>query len=101
MRKKKMTFDDPESLMEQMARDTAKEIQEQIDFVIIADMLVEMGWKRLHFEPLRGVEEAYDISAWIRANCKGKVKSRGDTWLFENEKDAAWFTLRWSELADG
>lgn len=92
---------DTENLMDQLARETAKEIAEEIDFGIIADMLVEVGWTKLYFEPLRGVEEAYDISAWIRHNCTGRVKSRGRTWLFEKEKDAVWFTLRWGELADG
>lgn len=94
-------IDIPSDLMEQVAIDTAKRIQEQIDFSIIADMLIEMGWTKLTFSPHQDEKIAADIKFWIDHHCKGKCKSLDDTWLFENEKDAMWFMLRWGELADG
>lgn len=93
-------FDIPTDLMEEMAKETAKQIQEQIDFQIIADMLVTMGWTKLKFSPHQDEKVAADIKFWLNHHCKGKCKSLDDTWLFENEKDAMWFMLRWGELAD-
>lgn len=94
-------FDIPTSLMEQVAAETAKQIQEQIDFQIIADMLVQMGWIKLTFSPYQDEKTAADIKFWLKHHCKGKCKSLDDTWLFENEKDAMWFMLRWGDRSDG
>ena len=81
-----------EILMKRMA----KEIADEIDWEIMADLMVQYGWTKLKFNPLRGVEEAYDIHEWINTHAIGKVQSRGNVWLFEKEKDAVMFSLRWS-----
>lgn len=90
-----LNLDQYPDLVEEAAKNCAKQIQEEIDWHIITDMLVGVGWTKIQFEPLRGVEEAYDISAWIKTNCQGKVQSRGETWIFEKAEDAEWFTLKW------
>ena len=102
MRKRQqLNFDLQEAIMEDMAKQLAKNIQEEIDFQILSDMLVSMGWHRMEFEPIRGEEEVIEIKDWIKTSCKGKVQSYGRNWLFEDEKDIAWFMLRWGDRADG
>ena len=100
-RRHALKFNLEESVMADMAKQLAKNIQEEIDFQILSDMMVSMGWHKMEFEPLREVEEAAEIKEWIKTSCKGKVQSYGSNWLFENEKDMAWFMLRWGDRADG
>ena len=88
-------------LMEELSKDLAKQIQEEIDFQIIGDMLVTMGWTRITFNPHQDEKTCADIKFWIDNYCRGNCKSLNDVWLFENEKDAMWFTLRWGELSNG
>lgn len=96
-----LNFDLQEAVMEDMAKQLAKNIQEEIDFQILSDMLVSMGWHKMEFEPMREEEEAAEIKEWIKTSCKGNVKSYGSNWLFENEKDMVWFMLRWGDQSDG
>lgn len=96
-----LNFDLQEAVMKDMAEQLAKNIQEEIDFQILSDMLVSMGWHHMTFEPFREEKEAAELKEWFKTNCKGKVQSYGSNWLFENEKDMAWFILRWGDRADG
>lgn len=90
-----------DNLMEEYSKELAKQIQEEIDFQIIGDMLVTMGWTRLNFNPHQDEKISADIKFWLDHHCQGNCKSLNDVWLFENEKDAMWFTLRWGELSNG
>lgn len=68
----------------------------EIDWQILRGLYKDVGWFELTFDPNRDAEEAASIKEWIAENCKGHVQSRGSCWLFENEQDLIWFTLRWS-----
>lgn len=96
----KLKIDIDDSIMEQYAKDLAHQIQQEIDFQIIADMLVQMGWTRLTFNPHQDEKTSADIRFWLEHHCKGNCKSLNDVWLFEHEKDAMWFMLRWGDKAD-
>lgn len=102
MRKhKQMNFNIQDHILEDAARNMAKQIQEEIDFQILSDMLVSMGWHKLEFSPIQGIEDIMEINEWISKNCKGKVQSYGQNWLFEKDKDMSWFILRWGDRVDG
>lgn len=96
-----LNFDLQESVMKDMAETLAKQIQQEIDFQILSDMLVGMGWTKLTFHPMRDTTEVQEIQDWLKVNCKGKYQSMNEQWLFEFEKEAAWFVLRWGDRADG
>jgi len=72
--------------------EVAKIMQEEIDWEILSNRLVEYGWTKV------GISAAgmHTVEKWVEENIQGKYKFRGTTWLFESEKDAAFFILRWS-----
>ena len=81
------------NLEEEMINKAGKEFADQIDFNILADLLVdECGWTRI--ESSRPLERT--VFEWMNVNCKHHWKHRGDVILFESIKDANWLTLKWS-----
>ena len=69
------------------------EIQKEIDFEILADMLLEEGsWTEIKFTPSG---RYFEIDAWCKENTAG-VQGYGSRWLFKDEKDITMFILRWS-----
>ena len=80
------------NLEEEMINKAGKEFADQIDFNILADLLVdECGWTRI--ESSRLLERT--VFEWMNVNCKHQWKHRRDVILFESVKDANWFTLKW------
>ena len=73
----------------------AKLLQEEIDWEIMADMMVRADWIMIDLPRFKDRYEAIDVELWIDENCKGKHMHRGKTYVFERKQDAEWFTLRW------
>ena len=73
----------------------SKEIQKEIDFGLISDMLVYSGWVKIELETLESNTKAIVINEWIDINCKHKVSRLGRKFLFESSAEAEWFILRW------
>ena len=82
-------------LEEEIAAAIADEIAEQIDWEVMADLLVGIGWTKVIRSPWFDNEDVTDINDWIETVRTGNVSSLGDTWLFEKEQDAIMFSLRW------
>jgi hypothetical protein len=38
---------------------------------------------------------AIDITYWLKINCKKAYEGYGRDFIFESQKDANWFKLRW------
>jgi hypothetical protein len=38
---------------------------------------------------------AIDITYWLEENCKHSYERNGRDFIFESQKDANWFILRW------
>jgi hypothetical protein len=68
------------------------EIQKEIDFEILSDLLSEDGWTEIKFTPSG---RYFEIDAWCEENTAG-VQGYGSRWLFKDEKDITMFILRWS-----
>jgi len=83
------------ALEDEIAEQMAREIQKEIDWGVMADLLVESGWTKVKlpnkFLPVSGIE----LHQWREKNLTGKWKAHEDIWLFEKEKDATIFILRW------
>lgn len=62
------------------------------------DILTEIGWTRIDMTwPLRmSAQDAHEVKEWCRANLKGNYRGRQRIWLFEKEKDASMFIMRWA-----
>ena len=82
-----------QQLKTQFEIECAKILQEEIDWEILSTLLVEKGWTKVEeISP----SPMYIVGKWVKDNIQGKYKVRGTTWLFESEKDATMFILRWS-----
>jgi len=79
-------------------QDLAKTLQEETDWEIMCDMMIKLGYTKVEIKwPARMHEtQIYEIKKWCRENLQGNHQGRGSIWMFEKEKDASMFILRWS-----
>lgn len=74
--------------------EAAKALAKEIDFEVLSSALIESGWSKVVLSPMTW-EDGYAVDLWIVDNCKGRHMNMGLVWIFEDEKDASWFKLRW------
>ena len=84
------------NLEDQMIETLSKEIAEEIDWEILADVFKQCGWVTISFNPIMSKVQASSIKQWLNENCKGHFRSRKNNFMFENKSDAINFSLRWS-----
>ena len=98
MKKKRLLTDRSGELHEELEAELAKTLQEEIDWEILSDMLKVSGWTGIEVRwPSRMSEsDAHEIKEWCKANLTGNYKGRGSSWIFQHEKDAVLFSLRWA-----
>ena len=82
------------TLEEEILNNAGKRMADEIDFQILADMLVGIGWRKIIVKPMTW-EDGYEIDAWVEQNIKGHFETMGLVWVFEDEKDANWFAMKW------
>ena len=73
----------------------SKAVQYEMDWQIIADVLVRGGWTSIKLNRYHTNKEAVDIKLWLEQNCTGEWKNLSTRYIFKNKKDAEWFSLRW------
>jgi hypothetical protein len=78
-----------------MIERSSKEMAREIDREILWSMLECIGWTRVMLPRLIDNNHAIDITNWLEANCKNSFERSGRDFMFESEKDANWFKLRW------
>jgi hypothetical protein len=86
---------DHDQVMDEMAKDAAKRMAEDIDREILWDLFKGVGWTRFKISRLTDNNHAVDITNWLDENCKGKFERNGAEFLFEDSKDAVLFMMRW------
>ena len=82
------------NLEDEIINKLGKELANEIDFQILADMLCSIGWRKVILSPMTW-EDGYAVDAWTAKHIKGNFETMGLVWVFEREEDANWFTLRW------
>ena len=87
MRKKKLLTDRSGLLQDELIDQAATDLAKAIDFQVIASML---NW--VEVKVLRNSSETIK---WCSKNVSGGWLYHGVTYIFENEKDANWFKIRW------
>lgn len=85
------------SLEEEMIERAGQEIAREIDREVLWDMLKSMGWTRVMISRLQDNKHAVDIKEWLAINCQGSYERRGRDFIFEKDKDAVNFILRWHD----
>jgi hypothetical protein len=82
-------------LTEDILDDISNSIAKEMDWHIIADVLVSSGWTNIQIKRFRNNEEAVDINLWLEQNCTGEWKNLATRYIFKQKQDAEWFSLRW------
>ncbi len=85
-----------QNLEEEIVNELASQMQSEMDFEILSNMLVELGWKKIVLTRFFSREHSVDIATWCEENVRNPYERRGSTFVFENEGDAVNFTLRWT-----
>jgi len=67
----------------------------EIDREVLWGMLEGIGWIRVMLPRLIDNNHAVDITHWLAINCKNPFERSGRDFIFESQKDANWFKLRW------
>lgn len=83
------------TLEEEILEKAGSRMAAEIDFQILTGMLCELGWTKVVLKPMTW-EEGCAVDEWTASNIKGHFQTMGLVWIFEDIKDANWFTLRWS-----
>lgn len=83
------------NIEEEIVKELSTHMQSEIDFQILSDMLVELGWHKIALGRFQNNQHAVDIKYWLEENAQGFWECRGSTFVFENKGDAINFTLKW------
>jgi hypothetical protein len=73
----------------------ATEMSQEIDREVLWGMLEGLGWTRIMLPRLIDNHHAIDITYWLEDNCKDAYERNGRDFMFESQRDANWFRLRW------
>ena len=71
-----------------------KRMSDEIDFHILSEMLIELGWTKIVLKPMTQ-ETGQVLDNWVEKHVKGPFETMGLVWLFQDSKDATMFILRW------
>jgi hypothetical protein len=83
------------SMEQEFADRMAYQMQQEIDWGILADMFINMGWVKTTFDPYMESAKSNAMTNWLKDNCTGSYKTLGSQFIFEKEQDLIMFTLRW------
>lgn len=95
MIKKKLLTDRSGDLQEQILEAKAREMAHEIDREVLWGMLESLGWIRVMLPVFDSTKRYTDVVEWTTINCKHGFEQHKRDYIFENEKDAMWFKLRW------
>jgi hypothetical protein len=83
------------SIEEEILNKAGKEMAREIDREVLWGMLKQIGWTRVMLDRLQDNKHAVDITYWLEENVKNPFERNGRDFIFENQKDAVNFILRW------
>ena len=86
------------NLEDEMIERAGKAMAREIDREVMWGMLQGIGWTRVMIPTLGSRQQAIDIPIWLEDNCKHAYERNGRDFIFENVRDANWFTLRWGTV---
>ena len=82
------------SLEDEIVNELAEKMCSEMDFHILSEMLIELGWTKIVLKPMTQ-ETGQVLDTWVEKNVKGPFETMGLVWLFQDSKDATMFILRW------
>jgi hypothetical protein len=84
-----------DALEQEIINKAGTAIAREIDREVLWGMLEGIGWTRVMLPRLIDNNHAVDITHWLAINCKNSFERSGRDFIFESQKDANWFKLRW------
>ncbi len=84
------------NVQEEMIDRMAREIAEEIDFEVMASLMVQSGWHKVKLARFENNNHAVDIAYWVEEHTIGGHIKHGSTYVFEKKGDAVNFSLKWS-----
>lgn len=72
-----------------------EQIQKEIDFGILSDLLAESGWVKVKLDIWLSSDKEDEIIKWVDRNLTGDYHYYGSNFVFEKSEDASWFILSW------
>ena len=90
----KWTIDLNADIDYQVSKDATQSLSDDIDFEVMMELLLDSGWHKVVLKPMTW-EDGYTVDTWVETNVKCKFHTRGLVWIFEDAKDANWFSVRW------
>jgi hypothetical protein len=82
-------------IQEEIAERFAVQLQKELDWELIEDILVATGWTRAEIVPFSRPELQRTVLNWVQTNVQGQYKNFETRYVFQNEKDAVLFALKW------
>lgn len=87
-----MSFHD--DLEQEIINDLAKSMAKSIDFDMLCDVLIPVGYTQIEIT-YGSSRKWFEVMEWTANICTGEYKEHNGKWLFEKEKDAIMFKLKW------
>lgn len=81
----------------EMMKVLSEEIAAEMDFGIMAEMMIQQGWHKVVLDRFKNNNHAIDMKYWADEHCQYGHMNHGTTYVFEDQGDAVNFTLKWAE----
>ena len=82
-------------LEQEILNKAGKQMANDIDREVLWGMLEGIGWTRVMLPRYIDNNHAIDITYWLEETIKNPFERNGRDFIFESQKDANWFKLRW------
>ena len=84
------------SLQDHVMDRMAQDMQQSIDFEILADVMCRFGWTmiKLEYDPASG-QGWKTVMDWVDQVFEGDYQEHRGTWIIERSSDATAFALKW------
>jgi hypothetical protein len=83
------------NIQEEILNNAGNEIAREIDREVLWSMLVGIGWTRVVVSAETAMVNATLIKEWLEINCANPYEKHRSDFIFEDEKDATMFILKW------
>lgn len=88
------------NLQEKISNRLSEEMQKTMDFDVLCDVRKRFGWTVVEIRYFNSdgdtLHSWVDVMKWADENCTGEYQEHLGKWLFESEKDATIFKLKWA-----
>lgn len=84
------------NVQDELVNQMAMEIAAEIDFEVMASVMIKSGWHKVKLDRFKNNNHAVDVLYWIEENSTAGHFHRGSTYIFEKKGDAINFALKWA-----